>query len=146
MISVVFDKSDYGKTITIIKPTSCHAEKKSSPLAFADQVIAADNQRCRACGISDPDASSLILCQSQRVVPPIQQTCKPFACNNRKQHRCRRLAVLPPVEGFGDYNDVIAALSFWNCLQQHVSKNWSQCGQRQNGDWLESVGLQSTID
>ena len=86
--------------------------KKVIAPSIRRQVIAADNQRCRACGISDPDAL-----QCDHIVPESKGgSCDPAnlqtlcgVCNNRKGNTdVGELAVLPPVEGFGDYNDVMA--------------------------------------
>ena len=86
--------------------------KKVIAPSIRRQVIAADNVRCRACGISDPDAL-----QCDHIGPESKGgSCDPAnlqtlcgVCNNRKGNTdVGELAVLPPVEGFGDYNDVMA--------------------------------------
>jgi len=71
------------------------------PRALRLRRIAADNHRCRACGLADPDNL-----QCDHVVPEsdggattfrnLQTLCS--ICNNRKGvTRLRRLPILPPV-------------------------------------------------
>ncbi len=70
-----------------------------------------DNGRCRACGIGDFDAL-----QADHIVPAslggldrldnLQALC--FVCNVRKGNvNVGELPILPPVEGFGDFREVM---------------------------------------
>jgi hypothetical protein len=70
-----------------------------------------DNGRCRACGIGDFDAL-----QADHIVPAslggedrldnLQTLC--FVCNVRKGNvNVGELPILPPVEGFGDFREVM---------------------------------------
>ena len=86
--------------------------KKTIPTALRLQVIDRDNGRCRACGIGDRDAL-----QADHIVPEskggkasldnLQALCS--VCNNRKQNTVVELAIRPPVDGFGDYAEVMQA-------------------------------------
>lgn len=86
--------------------------KKTIPTALRLQVIDRDNGRCRACGIGDRDAL-----QADHIMPEskggktsldnLQALCS--VCNNRKQNTVVELSVREPVEGFGDYNEVMQA-------------------------------------
>ena len=87
--------------------------KKVISTTTRQQVITRDNGRCRACGIADRDAL-----QCDHIVPEskggtdsldnLQALCG--VCNNRKGRTdVGELAILPPVEGFGDYNEVMEA-------------------------------------
>ena len=70
-----------------------------------------DNGRCRACGIGDFDAL-----QADHIVPAslggedrldnLQTLC--FVCNVRKGNvNVGELPILPPVDGFGDFREVM---------------------------------------
>ena len=84
--------------------------KKPIPASLRLQVIDRDNGCCRACGIGDRDAL-----QADHIVPEskggktsldnLQALCS--VCNNRKQNTVVELSVRQPVEGFGDYNEVM---------------------------------------
>jgi len=84
--------------------------KQPIPAKLRLQVIDRDNGRCRACGIGDRDAL-----QADHIVPEskggktsldnLQALCS--VCNNRKQNTVVELSVRQPVEGFGDYNEVM---------------------------------------
>ncbi len=86
--------------------------KQPIPAKLRLQVIDRDNGRCRACGIGDRDAL-----QADHIVPEskggetsldnLQALCS--VCNNRKQNTVVELSVREPVEGFGDYNEVMQA-------------------------------------
>ena len=84
--------------------------KQPIPAKLRLQVIDRDNGRGRACGIGDRDAL-----QADHIVPEskggktsldnLQALCS--VCNNRKQNTVVELSVRQPVEGFGDYNEVM---------------------------------------
>ena len=84
--------------------------KKPIPASLRLQVIDRDNGRCRACGIGDRDAL-----QADHIVPEskggetsldnLQALCG--VCNNRKQNTVVELSIRPPVDGFGDYEQVM---------------------------------------
>lgn len=86
--------------------------KQPIPAKLRLQVIDRDNGRCRACGIGDRDAL-----QADHIIPEskggetsldnLQALCS--VCNNRKQNTVVELSVREPVEGFGDYNEVMQA-------------------------------------
>ena len=86
--------------------------KQQIPAKLRLQVIDRDNGRCRACGIGDSDAL-----QADHIMPEskggktsldnLQALCS--VCNNRKQNTVVELSVREPVEGFGDYNEVMQA-------------------------------------
>ncbi len=86
--------------------------KQPIPAKLRLQVIDRDNGRCRACGIGDRDAL-----QADHIMPEskggktsldnLQALCS--VCNNRKQNTVVELSVREPVEGFGDYNEVMQA-------------------------------------
>lgn len=85
--------------------------KKPIPASVRETVITRDNGRCRGCGIADRDAL-----QCDHILPEskggtdrlenLQALCG--VCNNRKQNTdIGELPILPPVEGFGDFADVM---------------------------------------
>lgn len=85
--------------------------KKTIPDHVRLAVITRDNGRCRACGIADRDAL-----QCDHIIPEskggtdrlsnLQALCG--VCNNRKQNTyIGELPILPAVEGFGDYAEVM---------------------------------------
>lgn len=85
--------------------------KKSISSSIREAVILRDNGRCRACGIGDRDAI-----QCDHILPEsrggddslenLQALCG--VCNNRKGNvYIGELPILPPVEGFGDFADVM---------------------------------------
>ena len=85
--------------------------KKAIPASVREKVITRDNGRCRACGIGDRDAL-----QCDHIVPEskggtdsldnLQALCG--VCNNRKGNTdIGELPILPPIEGFGDFSDVM---------------------------------------
>ena len=85
--------------------------KKALSAKFRQMVITRDNGRCRACGIGDVDSL-----ECDHIVPEsmggkdtlgnMQILC--HTCNNRKgKTNVGELPVRPPVEGFGDYNEVM---------------------------------------
>lgn len=85
--------------------------KKTISASIRERVIMRDNGRCRACGIGDRDAL-----QCDHIVPEskggtdrldnLQALCG--VCNNRKGTTdIGQLPILPPVEGFGDFADVM---------------------------------------
>lgn len=85
--------------------------KKPIPASVRGSVITRDNGRCRGCGIADRDAL-----QCDHILPEskggtdrldnLQALCG--VCNNRKQNTdIGELPILPPVEGFGDFADVM---------------------------------------
>jgi hypothetical protein len=85
--------------------------KKPIPASVRETVIVRDNGRCRACGIGDRDAL-----QCDHILPEskggtdrldnLQALCG--VCNNRKGNTdIGELPILPPVEGFGDFSDVM---------------------------------------
>ncbi len=85
--------------------------KKTIPTSVRETVITRDNGRCRACGIGDRDAL-----QCDHILPEskggddslgnLQALCG--VCNNRKGNvDIGELPILPPVEGFGDFADVM---------------------------------------
>ena len=86
--------------------------KQPIPAKLRLQVIDRDNGRCRVCGIGDRDAL-----QADHIIPEskggktsldnLQALCS--VCNNRKQNTVVELSVREPVEGFGDYNEVMQA-------------------------------------
>lgn len=86
--------------------------KQPIPAKLRLQVIDRDNGRCRACGIGDRDAL-----QADHIKPEskggktsldnLQALCS--VCNNRKQNTVVELSVREPVEGFGDYNEIMQA-------------------------------------
>lgn len=85
--------------------------KKPISASVRETVIIRDNGRCRGCGIADRDAL-----QCDHILPEskggsdrldnLQALCG--VCNNRKQNTdIGELPILPPVEGFGDFADVM---------------------------------------
>ena len=85
--------------------------KKPIATSVRETVITRDNGRCRACGIGDRDAI-----QCDHILPEsrggddrlenLQALCG--VCNNRKGNAyIGELPILPPVEGFGDFADVM---------------------------------------
>jgi len=87
--------------------------KQPIPAALRLQVIDRDNGRCRACGIGDVDSLECdhIVPESQGgkdTLGNMQILC--HTCNNRKgKTNVGELPVRPPVEGFGDYSEVMQA-------------------------------------
>lgn len=85
--------------------------KKPISSSVRETVITRDNGRCRGCGIADRDAI-----QCDHILPEsrggsdrldnLQALCG--VCNNRKGNvDIGELPILPPVEGFGDFADVM---------------------------------------
>lgn len=87
--------------------------KKALSASFRQMVITRDNERCRACGIGDVDSLECdhIVPESQGgkdTLGNMQILC--HTCNNRKGNtNIGELPVRPPVEGFGDYSEVMQA-------------------------------------
>ena len=87
--------------------------KKALSVSFRQMVITRDNGRCRACGIGDVDSLECdhIVPESQGgkdTLGNMQILC--HTCNNRKGNtNIGELPVRPPVEGFGDYSEVMQA-------------------------------------
>ena len=87
--------------------------KQPIPAKLRLQVIDRDNGRCRACGIGDVDSLECdhIVPESQGgkdTLGNMQILC--HTCNNRKgKTNVGELPVRPPVEGFGDYSEVMQA-------------------------------------
>jgi hypothetical protein len=87
--------------------------KKALSTSFRQMVITRDNGRCRACGIGDVDSLECdhIVPESQGgkdTLGNMQTLC--HTCNNRKgKTNVGELPILPPIEGFGDYSEVMQA-------------------------------------
>lgn len=102
---------DTSKTQQTTLETIMTRRKQVIPAATRKAVIARDNGRCRACGIGDIDNL-----HCDHIVPEskggkattdnLQAMCS--VCNNRKgQTQTGELPILPPVDGFGDFNEVM---------------------------------------
>ena len=87
--------------------------KKALSAKFRQMIITRDNGRCRACGIGDVDSLECdhIVPESQGgkdTLGNMQTLCHTF--NNRKcKTNVGELPILPPIEGFGDYAEVMQA-------------------------------------
>ena len=87
--------------------------KKHNNAKFRKLVLDRDNNRCRACGIGDVDSLECdhIVPESKggkSILCNMQTLC--HTCNIRKgETNVGELPIRPPVEGFGDYSEVMQA-------------------------------------
>ena len=101
--------------------------KQPIPAALRLQVIDRDNGRCRACGIGDRDAL-----QADHIKPEskggkttldnLQCLCN--ACNKIKgDTQLPAMVILPPIEGFGDFDIIERNRDELTALVKHTKQN-----------------------
>ena len=126
-----------------------HVGKKLFQNRFETKSFLRDNGRCRACGIGDPDAL-----QADHIMPEskggtdsldnLQALCG--VCNNRKGSTdIGELPILPAIDGFGDFSDVMAKRS--NFVAMVADKRQREIAQlyRIAQNWLDDGVKKLTV-